>query len=102
MEDGKRVVVGVNAFRSEGEDSPALLRVDAQVGARQCRRLDDLRRNRDAAKAQAALDGLAKAAEGSENTMPFFVECAESGVTLGEMCDVLRGIWGEQKESLVF
>jgi methylmalonyl-CoA mutase N-terminal domain/subunit len=102
MEDGKRVVVGVNAFRSEGEDSPALLRVDPQVGTRQCCRLDELRRDRDAAKAQAALDGLAKAAEGSENTMPFFVECAESGVTLGEMCDVLRGIWGEQKESLVF
>ncbi len=102
MEDGKRVVVGVNAFRSEGDDSPALLRVDPQVGARQCCRLDELRRTRDAAKARAALDGLAKAAVGSENTMPFFIECAESGVTLGEMCDVLRGIWGEQKESLVF
>ncbi|MGD0114851.1 MAG: methylmalonyl-CoA mutase family protein [Dehalococcoidia bacterium] len=102
MEDGKRVVVGVNAFRSESDDSPALLRVDPQVGARQCRRLDELRRTRDAAKARAALDGLAKAAVGSENTMPFFIECAESGVTLGEMCDVLRGIWGEQKESLVF
>lgn len=48
------------------------------------------------------LDRLARAAQGSYNTMPFFVECAESRVTLGEMCDVLRGIWGEQRESLVF
>ncbi len=102
MEDGKRVVIGVNAFRSEDDASPPLLRVDPQVGARQRQRLEALRRSRDAAKARAALDALASAARGSENTMPFFLECAESGVTLGEMCDALRDIWGEQKESLVF
>jgi methylmalonyl-CoA mutase, N-terminal domain len=102
MEQGKRTVVGVNKFRSEEQPPIGLLRVDPQVGERQQRRLQELRRDRDASKAQAALDALAKAAAGTENTMPLFIECAESSVTLGEMCDLLRGIWGEQKESLVF
>jgi methylmalonyl-CoA mutase N-terminal domain/subunit len=48
------------------------------------------------------LDRWARAAQDSYNSMPFFVECGESRVTLGEMCDVLRGIWGEQRESLAF
>jgi methylmalonyl-CoA mutase N-terminal domain/subunit len=79
-----------------------LLRVNPKVGERQVRRLRKLRRQRDEAAAKAALKRLADAAKGDENTMPCFIECAESYVTLGEMCDLLRGIWGEQKESIVF
>jgi methylmalonyl-CoA mutase N-terminal domain/subunit len=102
MEEGRRTVVGVNKFVAEESPLEGLLRVDPRVGERQRRRLAKLRRSRDEAKVRASLARLADAAQGSDNTMPVFIECAESCVTLGEMCDVLRGVWGEQKESLVF
>jgi methylmalonyl-CoA mutase N-terminal domain/subunit len=102
LEEGRRTVVGVNKFVAEESPLEGLLRVDPRVGERQRRRLAKLRRSRDEAKVRASLARLADAAQGSDNTMPVFIECAESCVTLGEMCDVLRGVWGEQKESLVF
>jgi methylmalonyl-CoA mutase, N-terminal domain len=102
LEEGRRAVVGVNKFVAEESPLEGLLRVDPRVGERQRRRLAKLRRSRDEAKVRASLARLAGAAQGSDNTMPVFIECAESYVTLGEMCDVLRGVWGEQKESLVF
>ena len=102
MEEGRRVVIGINKFEGEAEPLTGLLRVDPKVGERQCRRLAELRRERDGARVKASLARLAEAAQGNENTMPSFIECAEAQATLGEMCDVLRGIWGEQKESLVF
>ncbi len=102
LEEGRRVVVGVNEFVSPEPPLEGLLRVDPKVGERQRRRLRALRRRRDEAGVRASLARLAEAAGGAENTMPVFIECAESYATLGEMCDVLRGVWGEQKESLTF
>ncbi|MDI6856972.1 MAG: methylmalonyl-CoA mutase family protein [Dehalococcoidia bacterium] len=102
LEEGRRIVVGVNRFVSDHTPVEGLLRVNPKVGERQARRLRKLRRERDNAAAKAALDRLADAARGAENTMPCFIECAENYVTLGEMCDALRSIWGEQKESIVF
>jgi len=96
------VVVGVNEFVSPEPPLEGLLRVDPKVGERQRRRLRALRRRRDEARVRASLARLAEAAGGAENTMPVFIECAESYATLGEMCDLLRGVWGEQKESLTF
>jgi methylmalonyl-CoA mutase N-terminal domain/subunit len=102
MEEGERTIVGVNRFVTHGPPLEGLLRVDPRVGERQQRRLKRLRKGRDTASAGLALKRLEDAARGEDNTMPAFIECAEAFVTLGEMCDVLRGIWGEQRESLVF
>jgi methylmalonyl-CoA mutase N-terminal domain/subunit len=102
LEEGRSVVVGVNRFATDDAPVEGLLRLNPKVGERQARRLRKLRRERDDASASAALKRLAEAAKGDDNTMPHFIECAERYVTLGEMCDLLRGVWGEQKESIVF
>jgi methylmalonyl-CoA mutase N-terminal domain/subunit len=102
IESGKKVVVGVNKFVSPYPEITGLLRVDPEVARRQVERLNHVKRGRDEAQVRKALTGLEDAARGGDNTMPAFIECVESYATLGEICDVLRGIYGEQKEFLVF
>ncbi|HEY8489790.1 MAG TPA: methylmalonyl-CoA mutase family protein [Dehalococcoidia bacterium] len=102
LEEGRRVVVGVNRFQTEEPPVEEILRVDPTVGEKQRRKLEQLRRERDNGRVEACLARLREAARGSENTMPVLVECVESYVTLGEICRVLREEWGEQREALVF
>jgi len=100
IETGRRVVVGVNRFTEEERPVEGLLRVDPAVEVRQRQRLAALRARRDADRVQALLQRLRHVALGSENTMPIFIECVEAGVTLGEICGVLRSAWGEQRQLL--
>ncbi len=99
IEEKRKVVVGVNDFL-DGDDGAhsAILRVDPELGRRQIERLRSLRARRDQAKADASLTRIKAAAQATENLMPLFVEAVESYVTLGEICDVLRQVWGEQRE----
>ena len=69
---------------------------------RQLDRLQRARAERDQARVDQLLGQLDEAARGDTNLMPLLVECAESYVTLGEMCRVLRGVFGEQREFMVF
>jgi len=85
-----------------GRTIEGLLRVDPLVGERQCAKIAKVRRERDGAKVDAVLQRLEQAARGSENTMPLFIEAVESYATIGEICDVLRGVWGEQRDQLIF
>jgi len=101
LEAKRRIVVGVNEFVEEEPPLAGLLKVDPRVGERQRQRLRELRANRDNARIAALLARLREAARGAENTMPLFIECVENHVTLGEICGVLRSVWGEQKEALV-
>ena len=64
--------------------------------------LAELRRNRDNARVAQSLENLERVAQGSENTMPTFIECVEAYATLGEICDVLRRVFGEYKQSVAF
>ena len=64
--------------------------------------MKNLRKNRDAAKHSAALSAIEKAAEGDDNLMPHFIEAAKAKATLGEMCDVLRDVFGEYREGSDF
>jgi methylmalonyl-CoA mutase N-terminal domain/subunit len=100
LEAGRRIVVGVNEFAEEQAPVPGLLRVDPRVGKKQRERLRKIRANRDSAKVQALLRRLEETARGTENTMPLFIECVGSYVTLGEICGALRSVWGEQKGAL--
>ena len=102
VEGEKRVVVGVNMFVSPFPKMTGLLKVDPEVARRQQERLARVKRERDNARVEAALKRLGEVASGTENTMPAFLECVEAYATAGEMCDVLRGIFGEQKEFLIF
>jgi methylmalonyl-CoA mutase, N-terminal domain len=102
MEKGDRVIVGVNRFQTEEPPPEGLLRVDPRVGDRQKAKLAKIRAERDEAKVQSLLKKLESTARGTDNTMPVLLECVESYITIGEICDVLREVWGEQKEFAVY
>src|SRR2546428_1558678 len=95
IESGAKVVVGVNAFRTEGEE-PAMpiLRVDAAMVERQRARLAALRARRDAGRAARARADLVAAARGTANLVPPILAAVESDVTLGEICADLREVFG--------
>ncbi|MEA3335120.1 MAG: methylmalonyl-CoA mutase family protein [Chloroflexota bacterium] len=100
IEAGTQVVVGVNRFASEasGQPEPDLLRVDAAVQAEQIARLRQVRENRDQARVDDLLNLLAQSAgDPGAPLMPLFVRCVENHVTLGEICGVLRGVFGEHQ-----
>jgi methylmalonyl-CoA mutase N-terminal domain/subunit len=102
VDDGYRTVVGVNQFTSDEEVRPEILRVREEVVRRQIDRLNKVRAERDNGKAEQLLKQLDEAARSDTNLMPVLVECVENYVTIGEICDVLRGVFGVQREFMVF
>jgi len=95
VENGEKVIVGVNAYRAEGdEQEPTLLRVDETAIERQRARLAALRAHRDAAAADRARRDLVTAATGNANLVPPIIAAVETAVTLGEICADLRGVFG--------
>jgi len=101
IESGKKIVVGVNKFVSSYPEITGLLRIDPAEAAKQTQRLTSLKAKRDNEKVTQALNRLKDVASSEENTMPVFIDCVEVYATLGEICDVLRGVFGEQEEILV-
>ncbi len=102
VDSGDRTIVGVNRFTTEEEPIGGLMRVDEAAAKTQIDRLEKLRKERDGGKVKAALERLSQAASGDENTVPAILECAENYCTLGEICQVLRDVFGEQEESFTF
>ncbi|MCL5959690.1 MAG: methylmalonyl-CoA mutase family protein, partial [Chloroflexi bacterium] len=102
VEDGLRIVVGVNRYNAKEPQNIGLLRVDPAVQEQQAERLRRLRQERDNGYVRATLGKLEAAALGTENTMPAILTCVEAYATLGEICAVLRRVFGEYRESLVF
>jgi methylmalonyl-CoA mutase, N-terminal domain len=99
----ERLIVGVNEYIDEDEklEIPILKITDEMVN-RQIGNLQALRVRRDNAKVEDKLAALRAAAEGTENLMPHFINCAHAYVTLGEMVGVLREVFGEYVETAVF
>jgi methylmalonyl-CoA mutase N-terminal domain/subunit len=95
IEKGEQIVVGVNRFQSDEDLTLERLQVDPAIEETARERLAKLRASRDSAKAAELLGQLENLACGTSNLMPLFVECVENGVTLGEICNTLRGVWGE-------
>jgi len=94
-------VVGVNAF-AQDEPSPIPLHaVDPDVERRQLERVRRVRAARDAAAAARARDALRRVTEAGGNTMPAIVDAVRARVTLGEICDVFRDVYGEYREQAV-
>ena len=102
VEKGERVVVGLNKFQIDEGRPEGLLRVDPVVGERQVARLRELKAKRDDAKVKAALGELGAVAKGEGNLMPPILAAVRSYATLGEVCDVLRGVFGEYRPSVMF
>jgi len=95
IESGRSVIVGVNRF-NDGRDGVTMpiQRIDPGIEAEQVARTRAVRARRDATRTAAALDDVRHAAEGTANLMPPFIEAVDAGATLGEICDVLRGVFG--------
>ncbi len=95
LERGEEIVVGVNAFQTEGNIELERLRVDPTIESGQRKRLAVLRLQRDPNRVQDLLTRLENAAHGKDNLMPLLISCVEADITLGEICHTLREAWGE-------
>ena len=99
IENEERIVVGQNRFQVEEEKPGGLLRVDPSVRVLQSDRLRDLRAKRDNEKVEKSLKELKTTAEGYGNLMYPIIEAVKAYATLGEICDVLREVFGEYQQA---
>ncbi len=102
VENRERVVVGLNQFKAEEEMPIKTLRVDPAVEKRQVQQMQVLRRKRNSASVKDALGKLRRIAEKDENLMPPIIEAVKEYATLGEICDVLRQVYGEYRAPTIF
>jgi methylmalonyl-CoA mutase N-terminal domain/subunit len=102
VEAEERIIIGVNKFITPYPRLKSLVRINAQEAKKQVARLHKVKQDRDAKEVSAALGNLKKTAGSLENTMPAFIHCVEAYATVGEICDALRGVFGVQRESMIF
>ncbi len=103
VERGERVIVGVNRYEQEDEQPIEILRIDPALEQKQVERVQAVRDRRDAAAAEAALARLREdAAHDDRNLMEPIMAASRAYVTMGEMCDALREVWGTWRETPVF
>jgi len=101
-EAGKRVVIGVNKFRSDQEVEPMLFRVDPKVEEEQKTRLQKFKENRDPGQVKALVQSVQDAASQPENLMTSLIEAVKGHVTVGEICEALKDVFGVYKEVNLF
>ena len=97
---GEIIVVGMNKYQIEEESPKGLLRVDPSVGEMHKQRLVELRSNRDNQAVDKALAALKVACEGTENVMPYILDAVKTYATLGEICGVMRHVFGEYQQAV--
>ena len=90
--------MGVNDFVTEEERPITLLVIDENVARHQRQKLEQLKKQRDNSRVQATLESLGNAAATDANLMPYILESVRAYATLGEMCDVLRRVFGTYEE----
>ncbi|MDY6934898.1 MAG: methylmalonyl-CoA mutase family protein [Spirochaetota bacterium] len=101
VESKENIIVGVNKFQTEEEEPSNLLKVDPAVRERQIEKIKAMKDKRDKAAVEKELNALRAAAESDANLMPLIINCVREKATLGEICDVLRKVFGEYKVSFV-
>ena len=103
IESGERVIVGVNRYQTEDDEEIPILRIHPDAERRQIERLTAFKARRDAVVVEARIAELsAAAATPDRNLMPVIVDAVSDGVTLGEICDAWRAVWGTWREQPVF
>jgi methylmalonyl-CoA mutase N-terminal domain/subunit len=95
------VVVGVNEFVTDEPPPGNLFQLDPRMAEALAERLDRVRASRDAGAAERALAAVDRAARGRDNLLPPILDAVRARVTLGEICDTLRGIFGVHQPSVV-
>lgn len=98
IEQGKRIVVGLNKFQVKEEKPTNLLRVDPTVRVDQIERLRKVKSERNDNEVNNTLAALRQGAGGTDNLMPLILDAVKTYATLGEICDVLRGVFGEYQQ----
>jgi methylmalonyl-CoA mutase, N-terminal domain len=98
VERGEKVIVGVNDFVQEDEPPIRTLYIDEGAGDTQLAKLERVKRTRDGDRVRRALDTMRDTAATAGNLMPPILEAVRAYATVGEMCDVLRDVWGEYEE----
>jgi methylmalonyl-CoA mutase, N-terminal domain len=103
VESGRRVIVGVNRYEDPDEKEIEILAIDEALERKQVERVQALRSRRDAAVVEESLARLKReAAADGVNLMPAIIDASRAYVTMGEMCDALRDVWGVWRETPVF
>jgi len=102
VEQGERLIVGVNAFQSERQEPVQILKIDEQVAEGQIARLKQVKAERSSAAVAAALARVEAACRGTDNLMPPVLEAVKAYATLGEISDVFRKVWGQYREGGIF
>lgn len=100
VETKERIVVGVNEHISHAQEPMAVLKVDPELEKKQIDFLNSIRQKRDSRAVMKNLYRLRQAAASEQNIMPVVIDCVESLASVGEICDTLRAVWGEYKESV--
>jgi methylmalonyl-CoA mutase N-terminal domain/subunit len=98
VERREKIIVGVNDFVLADEEPIEILYIDDTAAERQLARLEQLKKTRDSDAVARSLETLRATARGKDNTMPAILDCVRAYVTVGEMCDALRQVWGEYEE----
>lgn len=101
VDKSDKIIVGVNRFQAHEEHRPHLLRVNPVLAERQIARLRAMRERRDTESVSSALDRLAAAAHGDDNLVPVILDAVERYATLGEICGVLRTVFGEYQAPML-
>jgi methylmalonyl-CoA mutase N-terminal domain/subunit len=101
VESGDRIIVGRNKFQVEEDEQPELLKIDIKVQEEQIKFLHKVKSERNNTEVELKLNELLKAAKGDSNLMPFIIDAARAYASVGEICNTLRAIYGEYKESVV-
>lgn len=102
IENQQRIIVGINKFQIKQDPPQGLLKVNPKVEQEQKQRLAAVYRKRNQAEVETGLIRLEKAAESTENLMPYLLDCVRNYTTLGEICDVLRKVFGEYRQENTF
>jgi methylmalonyl-CoA mutase, N-terminal domain len=98
LDAGEKIMVGVNKYATDATHPIPLVDIDEKVGEEQIKRLKDVRRRRDNRAAKKSLDNIKNACKKGENVMPHCIEAVKNLVTLQEICDVYREVYGEYRD----
>ena len=102
IETNERVYVGIDKYTMEEPACANLLKIDMKVGELESEKLRKMRAGRDEAKWKKALENLKQVSLSGQNVMPAVIEAVKAEATIGEICDIWRGIYGEYKPKQTF
>jgi methylmalonyl-CoA mutase N-terminal domain/subunit len=101
IEDKERIIVGMNKYQIKEPEHKNLLKIDMKVQEEQIRLLKKIRSERNNDEVNKRLNALGKAAEGSDNLMPYILDAVRAYASIGEICNTMRVVFGEYKEQVV-